>query len=193
VAPGKVDRQGPPDSSDLGGPGGGLPGANGQSSPTHGLYETIVVMPSWQQSNAARLHSLDLGSLAAPDSVVWLWTNVRGLPDALSLLEGWGFLYANLLTWVTPKGDSGEVLEERTRLCVLGVRGKRPDYHSTDPNIIIQSGRNVRRSWEAFLTKVERVSRGPKLAVPGDPKLAVPPGRKGWAVHEDGEAGAPAA
>lgn len=88
--------------------------------PAPGEYGTIIVDPPWNYDHSTKdeklrgystdkhygglttadLCNLDVGGLARPDAVIFLWTTYPFLPDALRVLDAWGFRYVTGLPWV---------------------------------------------------------------------------------------------
>ena len=77
-------------------------------------YKLILADPPWSYRNggngAAANHyptmttgnllKLPVNRLAAPDAVLLLWATWPMLPDAMSLIDAWGFTYVTGLPWV---------------------------------------------------------------------------------------------
>ena len=69
------------------------------------------------------LKLLDIPSLSADDSVCFMWTTLSTLPEALRLLEAWGFKYHITLTWDKGGGWSANGFHRRTELVLFGYKG----------------------------------------------------------------------
>ena len=113
-------------------------------------YHLIVVDPPWKYNrtrgkgttrnhyetmSAAELQALPVEALAAPDCALLLWTTGPMYPEALKLIDAWGFQYKNpMFVWVkTTKADRPMLgLGSYTRSCVefvlLATRGKILQY-----------------------------------------------------------------
>jgi len=62
--------------------------------------------------------------LAAKDSVLALWAISPMLPDALRVMESWGFRYKTVLfVWVKGRIGLGYYTRAGAELCLLGTRG----------------------------------------------------------------------
>jgi N6-adenosine-specific RNA methylase IME4 len=70
-----------------------------------------------------QLKTLDIENLSAEDSVCFMWTTLSTLPEALRLLEDWGFKYHITLTWDKGGGWSANGFHRRTELVLFGYRG----------------------------------------------------------------------
>lgn len=84
-------------------------------------YGCIVVDPPWQMKKSQRTirpnqtKELDYPTMtlqevrtleipAADDCHLWLWTTHKYLPDALAILQAWGFRYICCFVWHKPGG-----------------------------------------------------------------------------------------
>jgi len=89
--------------------------------PPEGKYDVIIVDPPWPTKQMYRdirpnqTGELDYPTMepeeidaleipAADDCHLWLWTTHRFFPDALRILDAWGFNYSNIFTWLKPGG-----------------------------------------------------------------------------------------
>ncbi len=60
-------------------------------------------------------------------ALCWLWTTNPHLPEALQVLENWGFEYKTMVTWTKERLGLGWWLRSRTEHVLLGARpGAKP-------------------------------------------------------------------
>ena len=71
------------------------------------------------------------------DSVLFLWTTVPMLEDALDVMEYWGFEYKTMITWVKKNNGLGNYFRGKTEHLLMGVRGKVKPFRLQAPNLII--------------------------------------------------------
>ena len=102
-----------------------------------GGFATILVDPPWplqggekhyRTMSLARIKALPVGSLAARDAHLWLWTTNALLPKAYEVAEAWGFTVRSPLTWVKFRLGLG-VATSCAMLpssCCSAPEGKRP-------------------------------------------------------------------
>lgn len=71
-----------------------------------------------------------VGDIADDDSLLFLWATAPMLPEALKVLEAWGFAYKTVaFTWikrnenVTPVMGMGNWTRQNAEFCLLGIRG----------------------------------------------------------------------
>ena len=75
---------------------------------------------------------LPVASIAAKDCALFMWTTLPMMPDALTLMAGWGFKYKTAaFVWVKTNKKSGTDFfgmgswtRANAEMCLLGVRGK---------------------------------------------------------------------
>ena len=68
----------------------------------------------------------DVGSLAADDSICWLWVTVPMLLEGIEVLKAWGFTYKSHLVWNKDRIGTGYWFRNRHELLLIGTRGKIP-------------------------------------------------------------------
>ena len=113
---------------------------------TIGNYSIIYADPPWQYQRskvqgAAENHyptmgidelcALPVADLAAPDSTLFLWATFPQLPEALRLIEAWGFRYKSVaFVWLkkNKKADSwfyglGFWTRGNAEICLLATKG----------------------------------------------------------------------
>jgi N6-adenosine-specific RNA methylase IME4 len=115
-----------------------------------GRFGAIYADPPWsfatwsktRQTRAAESHydvmdldaikALPVADLAAPDCACFMWSINSMLPEALAVMEAWGFKYKTIaFSWAkrTPSGEAwhmglGYWTRQNTEHCLLGTRGK---------------------------------------------------------------------
>ena len=189
-------------------PGGAVsdrPGSAGRSSsesagssPTisglpPGGFATILVDPPWplqsgekhyRTMSLARIKALPVGSLAARDAHLWLWTTNALLPTAYEVAEAWGFTVRSPLTWVKFRlGLGGRYqLRNATEQLLFCTRGKAPLGSRSQPTWFnAPVTEHSRKPAEQFAI-IERVSPGPYLELFARRR---PESNQPWAVWGD--------
>lgn len=120
----------------------------------------------------AEIAALPIGELAAKDAQLYLWvTNPRmygerdGAYSPLEIIEGWGFEYKTMLTWVKQGAPGlGFYFRGNTEHVLFCTRGdvKIPPA-DREPNVITApKGRHSQKP-DAFYDLVERVSLEPRV------------------------------
>jgi len=136
-------------------------------------FATIVIDPPWPIEKIERdvrpkqramdyppMSITELAELDIPaldDAHLYLWTTHKHLPNALQLVESWGFNYQCLLTWIKNVGftpfswmySTEHVIFARRGSLDLTLKGRRLDFaakvreHSRKPDEFYQLVRDV--------------------------------------------------
>ena len=104
-------------------------------------FGTIYADPPWAYTNqgtrartdrhyptlsVAELVALPVQEVARANSHLHLWTTNSFLPDALAVLEAWGFVYKSVFVWCKPHYGIGNYWRVAHEFLLLGVRGRCP-------------------------------------------------------------------
>jgi N6-adenosine-specific RNA methylase IME4 len=73
-----------------------------------------------------QIKALDVASIMAPDSVMFLWATVPMLPQALEVLVAWGFVYKSNITWAKDRVGTGYWSRNKHEHLLIGTRGRIP-------------------------------------------------------------------
>ena len=86
--------------------------------------------------------ALDVPALCEPDSVLFLWATSPKLPQAMAVMEAWGFTYKTCMVWVKDKIGMGYYARQRHELLLIGTKGKPPVPFPEDrPDSVIEAPR----------------------------------------------------
>jgi len=77
-------------------------------------------------SSLEAIKSRDVGSLAADDSICWLWATVPMLLEGIEVLKAWGFEYKSHLIWNKDRIGTGYWFRNKHELLLIGTRGRIP-------------------------------------------------------------------
>ena len=158
-----------------------------------GGFATILVDPPWplqsgekhyRTMSLARITALPVGSLAARDAHLWLWTTNALLPKAYEVAEAWGFTVRSPLTWVKFRlGLGGRYqLRNATEQLLFCTRGRAPLGSRSQPTWFnAPVTEHSRKPAEQFAI-IERVSPGPYLELFARRR---PESNQPWAVWGD--------
>jgi N6-adenosine-specific RNA methylase IME4 len=67
-----------------------------------------------------------VGDIAAKDCALFLWATVPMLPDALRVMEAWGFQYKSHCIWAKDRPGTGYWFRNMHELLLVGTRGDVP-------------------------------------------------------------------
>jgi len=86
---------------------------------------------------AEQIAAMPVQTIAAKDSVLFLWATVPLLPEAFGVMRAWGYKYKTMLTWEKENGKGmGYWFRGVTEHCLLGVRGNVKAFRSPVKNLI---------------------------------------------------------
>ncbi len=158
----------------------------------NGLYDVISVDPPWnygreydpETSRVANpypeMSSEQIKALRLPfsnDSILFLWTTHKFLPDAFEILKEWGFEYKATLVWNKEKIGMGAWFRMQCEFCLFAVKGKPFWSNTTERDIIVESRREHSRKPDAFFNMVDKLCVGRKLEYFSRGQ------REGWEVY----------
>lgn len=144
-----------------------------------GPWGTILADPPWMlNSNGVRrdlhydrmtqeeLKAIPVATVCAPDAHLWLWTTNPHLPEALELVEAWGFHYRSLRTWSKPKMGLGWWLRSQTEHLIFATKDKsnRKNPGSWTTIFNAEAGKHSAKPDEAIQC-IEALSPGPRLEI----------------------------
>lgn len=142
-------------------------------------YNVIYADPPWSYKNkntggslvsgaAAKyptltqedLKTLPIKDIADKDSVLFLWATVPLLPEALDVMNAWGFKYKTMITWrkIMSLG-MGYWFRGQTEHLLLGTRGKVKAFRSQKINFIQAKALKHSEKPLEFKTLIEEVTK----------------------------------
>jgi len=68
----------------------------------------------------------DVASISAPDCVLFLWATAPMMPQALEVMQAWGFEYKSQVIWKKDRGGTGYWFINWHELLLVGTRGHIP-------------------------------------------------------------------
>jgi N6-adenosine-specific RNA methylase IME4 len=154
----------------------------GKVAPEHKRLSRYDTM-SWKD-----IASLPVGEIAAERSHCYLWTPNALVPDALRVLEEWGFTYKTMLIWHKVRRDGGSdgrgvgfYFRNVTEPVLFGVRGP---LRTLAPgrgqvNLLATRKREHSRKPDELYPIIEACSPGPRV------ELFARYPREGWSAWGD--------
>jgi N6-adenosine-specific RNA methylase IME4 len=179
------------------------PSCNSSASPFAGLprnyFGAILADPPWRfetwsengrgrcadrhytiPDDSLYLPNLPVGSLAAPDCVLFLWSTWSHLQLALLLIDSWDFTYKTCaFCWAKPNIGLGYWTRSQTEPCRLATRGKPRRLHADVRQGIIAPRREHSRKPDGIHERIERLVAGPYL------EIFARQSRPGWTTWGD--------
>jgi N6-adenosine-specific RNA methylase IME4 len=77
-------------------------------------------------SDLETIKALDVPSIAADASVLFLWATGPMLPEAVAVMDAWGFAYKSQMVWIKDKMGTGYWIRSRHENLLIGTRGDVP-------------------------------------------------------------------
>jgi N6-adenosine-specific RNA methylase IME4 len=136
----------------------------------------------------AEIAALPIGDLAATESALYLWVtnprifghvNRQRAVSPIDMVEGWGFRYVTMLTWVkTGAMGMGFAFRGHTEHAIYAVRGRLSiPADRRESNVVTAQRRGHSEKPAAFFDLIERVSPSPYV------ELFARQPRLGWDSH----------
>jgi N6-adenosine-specific RNA methylase IME4 len=163
--------------------------------PSDRRYPVIYADPPWQfehaMSDSRRIENnyptmtleeicaLRVDKLTTDDAVLFLWTTNPHVPDALRVIEAWGFEYRTNLAWVKDKIGMGYFVRNQHELLIIAKRGDPPLPAESDrpPSVISAPRREHSQKPDEAYALIERMYPDlPKI------ELFARARREGWAA-----------
>lgn len=132
----------------------------------------------YQTSDVEKIKARAVPDISAPDCILFLWATVPMLPEALAVMDAWGFTYKSNYTWVKDRIGTGYWSRNKHEHLLIGTRGNVPAPAMGDqwPSVIDAPIGQHSEKPEIFLRLVETY-------FPTLPKIELNrrgPARKGW-------------
>jgi len=156
-----------------------------------GVFDVIYADPPWEYYTPLRgypdqyyktMPTEEICKLKIPsadDAVLFLWATNPTLPDALKVMECWGFKYKTNMVWVKDKIGTGFYFRAQHELLLLGIKGKMPAplEENRPPSVIYAPVREHSRKPAEVYEIIEKMYPNRKyLELFARPKEK----RKGW-------------
>jgi len=164
-----------------------------------GAYGTIVADPPWYFRNYSKrgerknpvthyacidlddIKALSVGQLAAPDCALVLWATWPMLPQALEVMEAWGFTYKTGGAWAKQSKTgkkwhfgTGYIFRSASEPYLVGTRGQPTIRARNVRNLVVAPVREHSRKPEELYTEIEQLFEGPRC------ELFAREERSGW-------------
>jgi N6-adenosine-specific RNA methylase IME4 len=140
-------------------------------------------------SSLEAIKTRDVASIAAADCVLFLWATAPMLPQALEVMDAWGFDYKTQLIWIKDRIGTGYWFRNQHEILLVGTRGDVPapapgtqitsvlqapvEAHSKKPEAVYQlieqyfpslpkielNARQCREGWTAWGNEMSPVTR----------------------------------
>ena len=147
--------------------------------PPVGKYSVIYADPPWSYDNSGfdqsaaahyptmtieQLCAMPVSDLADEPCVLYMWATVPLLPDALRVLEAWGFEYKSHRVWIKDRAPGiGWWLQTYHELLLIGTRNGNAHPSERLPSIVESPvGRHSRKP-DVFRNDIEHCHEGARI------------------------------
>ena len=172
-------------------------------------YGSRLAASHYDTMREAEISALPIGELAAPDSVLFMWTCWPTIEQAFRILDAWGFKFKTCgFCWIKANATQLELFQEEieadmllgywtrsnSEICLLATRGQPKRLNADVRQAIIAPRREHSRKPDGIHERIERLVAGPYLELfarqrrPGwdcwgneVDKFAAPPPTEHWA------------
>jgi N6-adenosine-specific RNA methylase IME4 len=125
---------------------------------TVGPFPILYADPPWRydfaedktrqiENHYPTMALIDIKALDVPaddNAVLFLWATSPKLPEALDVMQAWGFTYTTCMVWVKDKFGMGYYARQQHELLLIGKRGALPVPDPEDrPSSIISAPRGL--------------------------------------------------
>ena len=147
-----------------------------------GAFPSTSSKQAYPLMKTADICALPVRDIAHDNAILFLWTTMTHIPDALRVIDAWGFRYVtNGFTWVkinrrsgTPVIGMGYWTRQNAELCLVAKRGVPRRRHKSIPSIIIEPRRahsqkpdSVRRNIVRICGDLPRIELFARHKTPG--------------------------
>ncbi len=141
-------------------------------------FQSPAKAPPYPTMNMEDIEALPVAALAADDCALFLWGIWVNLPDALRVIERWGFEYKTCaFCWTKAdvtqirlfdESERGQLglgywVRQNSEFCLLATRGKPKRLHADVRQAIVERGRQDSRKPECRHERIERLVDGPYI------------------------------
>ena len=119
----------------------------------------------YRTSMVEAIKARDVPSICCKDAVLFLWATVPMLPQALEVMDAWGFHYVSNFAWVKDKHGTGYWSRNKHELLLIGTRGHIPaPLEGTQWDSVIEAPRSKHSEKpDKVYRRIERLYPGPYL------------------------------
>lgn len=130
----------------------------------------FVALAHYQTQSLSELSVWPVKEMAAKNAALFMWATMPCLPEALTLMEAWGFRYKTVaFTWIKQYANGslcmglGHYTRSNAEVCLLGIRGSVPRRARDVPQVIMSRRRQHSRKPDEQYDRIMRLFNGPYL------------------------------
>lgn len=150
----------------------------GRPVKTEAGYASRAVEKHYDTLSLDEIAQLPVSDLAAKDAVLFIWICWPILPQAMQVIDAWGFKYKTCaFAWIKANARQVEMFRDdadpfcglgywtrsNSEVCLLATRGKPKRVHADVLQGIIEPRRQHSRKPDCIYSRIERLVPGPRL------------------------------
>jgi site-specific DNA-methyltransferase (adenine-specific) len=148
---------------------------NKHTSPGKDNTEDVKMMHPNGRMPLEEIMAFPVEKIAEDNCVLFLWTTTPMLPEAIAVINAWGFVYKTLITWEKiNEGCMGYWFKTCTEHLLVAVKGNIKAFGSPVRNCFHEPQIRRGRKPDYFYHLIEKVTNGRKI------ELFARRRRKGW-------------
>lgn len=148
-------------------------------------YKVILADPPWSYQNKGRgsasgqydcmglkdICNLKVQEIADKDCVLFLWATFPLLPEAIQVMNSWGFKYKSGLSWVKKTKNNkdqfgpGFIFRSCSELLLVGFKGKPKVKNRSTRNFIFATATGHSIKPDCQYSMIEKLFDGPYLEI----------------------------
>jgi N6-adenosine-specific RNA methylase IME4/ParB-like chromosome segregation protein Spo0J len=99
-------------------------------------YSDSAAAAQYPTMPLADICAMNVKSMTAPDSVLFLWATFPLLPDAIEVVRAWGFTYKTAFVWDKQRANMGNYHNACAELLIIATRGScTPEIDTRPPQV----------------------------------------------------------
>ena len=128
-------------------------------------YSDSAAAAQYPTMPLADICAMDVKSMAAPDSVLFLWATFPLLPDAIEVVKAWGFTYKTAFVWDKQRANMGNYHNACAELLIIATRGScTPEIDKRPPQVIAEARGKHSAKPESFRVLIDTLyPTGPRI------------------------------
>lgn len=159
----------------------------------HKRYKALIADPPWDINQRGgnnnrgaerhyplmpleRIKAMPVADLCEENAHLYLWCPNGLIPQALEVINAWGFTYRCSMVWIKPRLGLGNYIRTAHETLLFATRGRAPVKFHAQPSWVFAPQQEHSHKPEEVHDVVERLSPGPYL------ELFARRSRPGWDI-----------
>lgn len=137
----------------------------GDDRSTLGGYTSTAAENNYPTMPIDEICDLPVKRLAAPDSVLFMWATFPLLPEAIQVINAWGFKYKTAFVWDKQRSNVGNYHSASAELLIVSTQGKcTPEIDKLPQQVVSHPSGKHSAKPEAFRHMIDSMYKtGPRI------------------------------